>query len=139
MKILFDTNIVLDVLLDREPFSTPAALIFSQVEEGTIEGFLCATTITTIHYLICKATGKKKAAEEIGKILKIFKIAPVNHAVLEAALKLKFSDFEDAVIHEATRQVSAKGIITRNLRDYKKAQIPVYAPQDFLYILKSVS
>ncbi len=51
MKILFDTNVVLDVLIDRKPFSLTASLLFSEVEKGRIEGFLCATTITTIYYL----------------------------------------------------------------------------------------
>ena len=61
MRILFDTNVVLDVLLDREPFSTEAASLFSKVEIGVLSGYICATTITTIYYLARKAVGSESA------------------------------------------------------------------------------
>ena len=67
MRILFDTNVILDVLLDREPFSTTAAKLFSKVETGEITGYVCATTITTIHYLARKVIGTGSAMEEINK------------------------------------------------------------------------
>ena len=61
MNILFDTNVVLDVLLDHKPFSAPASVIFSWVEAGEFIGFLGATTVTTIFYLATKVVGKKQA------------------------------------------------------------------------------
>ena len=61
MKILFDTNVILDVLLDREPFSSIAAKLFSRVETGEITGYVCATTITTLHYLTRKVVGDELA------------------------------------------------------------------------------
>ena len=101
MRILFDTNVVLDVLLDRKPFSLASAKLFSKVESGELSGYVCATTITTIHYLARKAIGLESAAQEIEKLMKLFEIAPVNRAVLDSALSSGFSDFEDAVIHES--------------------------------------
>ena len=62
MKVLFDTNVVLDVLLDREPFASVAAQLLSLADKGRIQGVLCATTVTTIHYLATKAVGRRQAA-----------------------------------------------------------------------------
>jgi predicted nucleic acid-binding protein len=87
VKILFDTNIILDILLDRKPFSDLAVKLVSKVEKKEIKGFLGATTITTIYYLASKVAGKKKADREISKLLSIFQIAPVNNSVLEEAIK----------------------------------------------------
>lgn len=77
MRLLFDTNVVLDVLLAREPCSTTMALLFSKIEKGELSGYLSAITITTIHYLASKVAGAVEAREEIGKLLKLFEIAPV--------------------------------------------------------------
>lgn len=71
MKVLFDTNIILDVLLDRQPFSEPAVQLMSKVEASEIQGFLCANTITTIHYLISKTLGNQ-AAKKTYYIINVF-------------------------------------------------------------------
>ncbi len=139
MKILFDTNVVLDVLLDREPFSDLATKLFSRVEKKELMGFLGATTITTIYYLASKLAGKKKADQEISKLLSLFQIAPVNKSVLDEAIKSKFSDFEDSVLHEAAKQIGAQGIVTRNPKDFKKATLSIYSPEELNKMLVSIS
>ena len=138
MKALFDTNVILDVLLDREPFSEEASILLSKVEQSEIIGFVCATTITTIHYLATKALGHKAATLHISSLLSLFVIAPVNRVVLENAYISKFKDFEDAVLHEAALHAGAKYIITRNLSDFKKSKLPVYEPKEFLNALESL-
>ena len=135
MKILFETNIVLDVLMDRLPYSDAAAELFSKVEEGTIFGYLSGTTITTVFYLAAKTVGAARAREEIKKLLSLFEVAPVNRHVLELALNRDFDDFEDAVIHEAACHVGADAIVTRNQKDYKKARIPVYSSEEMVKLL----
>ena len=139
MKILLDTNIVLDVLMDRMPFADSAVELFSKVEDGTIIGYVCATTITTVYYLASKAVGTAKAQEEIKKLLHLFEVAPVNRHVLESALVADFNDFEDAVIHEAACHVGADAIVTRNQKDFKKSRIPVYSSEEMAKILSSQS
>ena len=139
MKILLDTNIVLDVLMDRMPFADAATELFSKVENGTIIGHLCGTTITTVYYLAAKAVGTPRAQEEIKKLLSLFEVAPVNRAVLESALVADFSDFEDAVIHEAACHVGAEAIVTRNQKDFKKSRISVYSSEEITKILASKS
>ncbi len=128
MRVLFDTNIVLDFLLDREPFSLDAAKCFSRVEAGEIEGLLCGTTVTTLHYLIRKSIGVAKAREGISLLLSLFEIAPVNKTTLERALELPFKDFEDAVLHESARLANADVIVTRKTADFKHSNIPVRLP-----------
>jgi predicted nucleic acid-binding protein len=135
LKIIFDTNIVLDVLLDREPFSTFAALLFSKVERGELSGYLCATTITTIHYLIHRALGDRQAQKHVANLLSLFEVAPVNRAVLEGALRSRFEDFEDAVIHEASVHVGVEALVTRDPKGFKRATIPVYSPDELLRVL----
>lgn len=107
MKILFDTNIIIDVFLDRKPFSEHASYLMSKVERSEITGFLCASTVTTIHYLLSKYLDKEKAIESINSLMALFEVASVNRLVIENALQSKFIDFEDAVLHESARHAGA--------------------------------
>ncbi len=137
MKILLDTNIVLDVLMDRLPYSDTAAELFSKVEDGTIIGYLCGTTITTVFSLASKTVGTARAQEEIKKLLSLFEVAPVNRHVLESALELDFNDFENAVIHEAACHIGVDAIVTRNQKDLKKSRMSVYSSEEMAKILAS--
>ncbi|NTU42007.1 MAG: PIN domain-containing protein [Nitrospirales bacterium] len=135
MKILFDTNVVLDVLMDREPFSDTASELFSRVEDGSIRGYLCGTTITTVYYIAAKTIGSAEAREGLRKLLTLFEVAPITRAVVESALTADFNDFEDAVLHEAACHAGADAIVTRNQKDFGKSRIPVHTPTELLSIL----
>ena len=139
MKVLFDTNIILDVLLDRKPFSEHASYLLSSVERSEMSGFLCATTTTTIHYLLTKYLDKEKAIDSITSIMALFEVAPVNRLVIENALQSKFTDFEDSVLHQSARHAGVEYIITRNLKDFKNAKIPAFTPTEFLSMLESLT
>ena len=136
MKVLFDTNVVLDLLLDRAPFSEASARVLSRVEAGELVGYLCATTVTTIHYLASKPLGAQRAIAEVRKLLALFEIAPVNRPILENALDSGFSDFEDSVLHAAACLVGAEAIVTRNESDFSRSEIPVYSPEEMIQILR---
>ena len=138
MRILFDTNIILDLLLDRKPFSEHASHVISKVERSEINGFLCATTVTTIHYLLSKYLDREKALESINSIMALFEIAPVNRLVIEKTLQIGFTDFEDAVLHESAIHAGAEYIITRNVKDFKRSTIPVFSPAEFLSMVESL-
>lgn len=135
MKILFDTNVVLDLLLDRKPFVEHAQALFAMVEAGEIDGFLGATTITTLEYLLQKALSTKEANSIIRKLLKLFEIAPVNRLILEDAIDSIFSDFEDAVLHAAAIHCGVQAIVTRDQKGFSQAKVVVYPPADLLNIL----
>lgn len=130
MKLLVDTNLILDVLLKRHPFGESALRILAFIEKGEISGYLCGTTVTTIYYIACKHLGAETARQCISSLLTIFEIAPVNRSILLNALALDFSDFEDAVLHESAKAISVDGIITRNLPDFKNAVLPVLGPDE---------
>jgi predicted nucleic acid-binding protein len=135
LKILLDTNIVLDVLMDRMPFADAAVELFSKVEDGVIIGYLCGTTVTTVYYIASKTLGAAKAKKEIKKLISLFEVAPVNRLVLESALEVDFNDFEDAVIHEAASHVGVDAIITRNPKDFRTSRISVYTSEELVRIL----
>jgi len=121
--------------MDRLPFSNAAVELFSKVEDGTIIGYLCGTTITTVYYLASKTVGAAKAQEEIRKLLSLFEVAPVNRLVFESALDAEFSDFEDAVIHEAAFHIGADALVTRNQKDFSKSKLSVYSSEEMVKIL----
>jgi predicted nucleic acid-binding protein len=132
MKALLDTNVVLDVLLARSPHDRAAAQLLDLADRGRIEGVLCATTVTTIHYLIAKSAGRRAAKKHMRELLAMFEVAPVDRDVLANALDLGFPDYEDAVLHEAARAAGAACIITRNRKDFARATLPIFDPREFL-------
>lgn len=135
MKVIFDTNVILDALLKREPFYSPAVELLVYVEKGMLSGYLCATTITTIHYLCQKVTGEKQVYKQIKGLLALFEVAPVTRPVLENALCSKVKDFEDAVIVESANHISVHTLVTRNGADFRASGLTVYAPHEILHIL----
>jgi predicted nucleic acid-binding protein len=139
VRVLFDTNVVLDVLLAREPHVGPAARLMSLVDEGRVEGILSATTVTTIHYIAAKSVGRESAARHLRELLTIFDIAAVGREVLLDALGLEFSDYEDAVLHEAARAASAAAIVTRNTTDFAAATLPLFSPAELLAAMTATS
>lgn len=132
MNVLFDTNVVLDALLDREPFGSDAAILFDLCEHSIINGLICADSVTTIFYLVRKARDLRFARRTVRLLLEIFEVAPVNRAVLDDALSSGFTDFEDAVVHDSALAVNADGIVTRNPGDFVKSKLAVYSPKDLL-------
>jgi predicted nucleic acid-binding protein len=139
MKVLFDTNIVLDLLLARQPFVADAARLFAKIELGELDGYLCTTTITTVYYLVARSLNAGHATSGINRLLRLFEVAAVSRPVLAAALTLSFRDFEDAVLHEAARLAGVDAIVTRDLADFAQAQLPVYDPPTLLALLQTQS
>lgn len=138
MKILFDTNVILDMMLLREPFYQLSSFLLAEAEKKAIEGFICSTTVTTIYYLVSKVKGSRQARRQIENLFHIFQIAQVDQAVLEKALHSRIKDYEDAVIHEAALQHGVEGIVTRDPKDFRYAKILVYDPEELLKILLSL-
>lgn len=137
MKILFDTNVILDVLLLRKPYHNAATYLLTEAEQGNIEGYLCPTTITTIGYLVTKVKGSEEAKKLIKNLLNIFELTELNKSVFESACSHKISDFEDAVLHESASLSHIDGIVTRNTKDFKYASLNIYAPEELAGIIKS--
>jgi len=136
VRIVVDTNVVLDHLLARQPFVENAARIVGMAERGDVDAYLCATTVTTVDYLLGQALPDREARAAVRKLLAIFDVAPVNRPVLEAAVDGVMPDFEDAVIAEAARAVAAERIVTRNTRDFARSPVTACDPAEFLAQIK---
>lgn len=139
MNVLFDTNVVLDALLDREPWAEGAVALFDYVESGSLVGHLGATTVTTIHYIARRNVGVGAADEMMNGLLRLFEVAPVDRAVLEGALALGFEDSEDAVLHEAGRLAGVRAIVTRDPSGFSAATLRVYDPVTLVAALDAVA
>lgn len=140
MIVLFDTDVVLDVLLDRSPHARAGTALFAAVETGRLSGVIGATTVTTVHCLAARSVGDRRARVEIGRLLELFNVAPVTRIVLEGALSLRgFKDFEDAVLHEAGRNAGVQAIVTRNQKDFASSSLQVHSPGQLLEVLDSAA
>lgn len=137
MKVLLDTNVVLDHLLAREPHVGAAEQVISLVDAGRLEGLICSTTVTTIHYLASRAIGQAAAAEHVRTLMMMFDVACVDRDVLRNALDSGFADFEDAVLHEAGRKSGAAAIVTRDVKGFAASQLPVFSPVELLAALRA--
>jgi predicted nucleic acid-binding protein len=132
VKVIVDTNVVLDVLLARKPFVEPAARVFGLIENSKIEGLLCATTITTIDYLLGQSLPRPQSREALRRLLELFEIAPVNRPVIEEAFRSRIPDFEDAVLEQSGRLAGADAIVTRNTRDFHRSALKAIGPDELL-------
>ncbi|MBD2448867.1 PIN domain-containing protein [Nostoc sp. FACHB-152] len=133
--ILFDTDVVLDVLLQRQPFFTASALAIDTVAQGKVEGYLAAHTITNLFYILRKHLGSEKSRETLNTLMSKLQVAAVTDAVIREALASSFTDFEDAVTHASARAAGIEAIVTRNIKDFRLATIPVMLPEVFLATL----
>lgn len=129
-RLLFDVNVVLDVLLDRKPFADASSAVWSAVERGDAKGLLSAHAVTTLHYLNAKAVGIRMATETTEALLTVFDVAPIDETVLRSAISLKWQDFEDAVTAAGARRAKCDAVVTRNPRDFKGAAVRILTPAE---------
>jgi predicted nucleic acid-binding protein len=132
VKILIDTNIVLDLLLEREPFIDNAIALFEQIEQGNLEGYIAATTITNIFYIIRKTEGREVALAAINRLLIGLQFCAVNRQTVETSLSLGLKDFEDSIQLACATLSQLDGIVTRDRKDFIGSNIPIYSPLELL-------
>jgi len=137
LQVLFDLNIIMDVLQERQDFYDFSARLLAYAERGAIQGWLAAHSVTTLFYLIAKGKSPDQARVTLTSLLQFLKIAPVDQNTIEQALNLPYRDFEDAVQMMAALQIHADYLLTRNARDYQPAPMEVVQPVELLAILKA--
>jgi predicted nucleic acid-binding protein len=130
--VLIDLNILLDVLQKREPFYEISVHLLASIETGRVRGYVATHSITTLFYLIKKDRSAAEARAMITNFLQFIKIAPIDQGTLEQALNLDYDDYEDAVQMISAMQCKADCLITRNVKDYQPALLPVLQPVEFL-------
>ena len=132
-RIMIDTNIIIDVLLEREPFVETSYKLLSMCEEHKIDGFISASAITDIYYLVRKYTHNTELAyNAIGKILEIVKICSVTNEEVITAFQRKSKDFEDCLVAVCAKSIRCNYVVTRNIKDFENLDIPAITPTDFM-------
>lgn len=132
MKVLIDTNIVLDLLLEREPFVETASDLFEQVERGSLKGYIAATSITNIFYIIRKAEGREVALAAIHRLLTGLQFCSVNRQIVKTALSLGLKDFEDGIQLACATLNQLDAVVTRNGKDFPDDNLSIYSPTELL-------
>lgn len=137
MKILVDTNVLLDVLCERPPFYGDSAAIWTMAEQGQLTAFIAAVSVTNIYYIVRRLADHRKAMKAIVQLRDIFTLASCDAHVLNQAMNARIPDFEDAVQYFTAIHAGADMIITRNVKHFPKGSIPAATPQEFLASLSS--
>ena len=136
MRVLIDTNVILDVLLAREEFKDESGMILAMLEHGRCKGFVSATSVTDIYYISRKTFhDREKALSVIREMLAFSKILKADEKSIRMAVDLQWKDFEDSVQYAVAKRSRIGAIITRNTKDYSLSKIPVYTPHDFLALV----
>lgn len=138
MKLLIDTNVVLDVLLNREPFCNVAVKVLNLSDRAEVEEYISASAITDIYYIAYRQLRDKTIVRNLIKtLLSIVSVASVTEQEIVEALELEWSDFEDSVQYAVASLNEIDGIVTRNAADYKHAELSVWSPEQIVEKLES--
>lgn len=133
MKLLIDTNVVLDVLLRREPFFRTAAEVLNLAQRDDVREYVSASAITDIYYIANKQLKDRTAVRGLlERLLKIVSVAAVSEQEIRNALNLTWADFEDSVQYSVALLNEMDGIVTRNPDDYQEANMRIWLPEQVL-------
>ena len=132
MKILIDTNVILDVLCSRPDFVEASSKVWKYCEVNQIEGYISALSVPNIVYILRKELTPEKTQQLIQQISMIFQIVDLKSGDLKSAAEMFASDYEDAIQMCQASRINADYIITRNVRDFKASKIPVLMPSELL-------
>jgi len=132
MKVFLDTNILLDVLLDRKPFCEPSSKMWRLAECGRIEAVISAISFNNVFYIVRKYAGKDAAQRTVEVMNVNFSVFPLTQDIIGRAIVAKLPDFEDSIQFFSAVACEADYIITRNAKDFPQDSIPVLSPAAFL-------
>lgn len=131
-KVFVDSDIVLDLLSGREPHSRYAAELFSLADENSIKLYLSSLTFANVNYILSKQVSAGQARKLLLKFKTLINVLSVNDKIIELALASDFFDFEDAIQYNIAIENGITTLLTRNLKDFKKAEIAILTAQQFL-------
>jgi predicted nucleic acid-binding protein len=132
MRILLDTNILLDVLTQRQLFFEDSAKVWTLVQSGLVEGYLSAISVNNLYYIISKLRDRKMAEAFVDNVLHDFKIASLTKTIFKQARNVRGKDFEDSIQYFSAIQEGCEVLITRNKRDFPTLGLQVFTPAEFL-------
>lgn len=139
MVILVDANVILDYLTTREPFFQPAKKVMELCAEEKIQGTVAFHTISNIFFILRKVCNLARRRELLKEICRVLTVTGASHAgVCHAIEREDFSDFEDCLQNECAKEAQADYIITRNIQDFKHADVPAIEPDKFLELYQGL-
>lgn len=135
-KVFVDTDIVLDLLSGRQPFNNFAAELFSLADQGKLKIFVSSLSFTNVNYILSKQYNNDQSRKKLLKFKTLVSVVSVNDKIVELALASDFKDFEDAIQYYAAIESGLTTLLTRNLKDFRKAQISIFTAEQFLKSLE---
>jgi predicted nucleic acid-binding protein len=132
VKLFVDTNVVLDVLLLREPFFENSTGILTLAETGQVTGYVSALSFPNVFYLLRRSEGERAARKAICGMRDLFTIVPMDAQITNQAIDSDIKDFEDAIQFFSALRVGADSLITRNAKDFPTGDVPIQTPAEFL-------
>ncbi|RZK12691.1 MAG: PIN domain-containing protein [Flavobacterium sp.] len=132
IRLFLDTNVMLDLLCEREPHYNSVAKIIMLKENGEIQLTVSSLSFVTCHYIMSKITDKKTVSEVLKKFRIVCEVSEVDESNIDKSLFSKFNDFEDAVQYYSALKSKSDIIITRNGKDFSQSEIPVLSAEEFL-------
>lgn len=132
MVLLIDTNIILDVLLNRSEFAKSSSIIWKLCETEQAKGYISTLTYANMMYIMRKQMTPEQIEEIFSKLNLIFEFADLSFAIMEKAVRMKWNDFEDAIQSATAESIHADYIITRNLKDFNKSKVMALMPTELL-------
>lgn len=133
-SILVDTNIIIDLLTKRQDFYISASELFTLADKKEIKIAISSLTFANTFYLLSKELNDAKAKEILRKFKLLVKVLPMDDKIIDLSLNSDFRDFEDAIQYYTAIENNLEIIITRNLKDFKLAKIPVMTAENYLYL-----
>ena len=133
--ILIDTDVLIDVALDRQPFSDAASELLDRLQTGPKRAFVAWHTVSNFYYLVAPSEGGSDARTFIAELIQFVAVADCDTNAVAHAVRLEMDDFEDAMQVAAARACGARFVVTRNVRDFKRSPIPAITPVEALEVL----
>ena len=132
-NLFIDTDVIIDFLIDRKPFSREAAIIFTLIEQNKLKGYASSLTFSNLYYVLRKFESHTKVILKLDSLSKLLAILKVDDRIIRNSISSGFPDLEDSIQYYcASDNKKIEVIITRNTKDYKNSDLPVMTPGDFL-------
>lgn len=131
-RLFFDTDIVLDVLAKREPYFQYAAALLSKSDRGEVRLGVSSLSFSNLNYILSKQLGSSKTRKVLIKLKSLVEVVAVEDVIIDLSLASDFKDFKDAIQYNCAIKNAYSTLITRNLKDYKTARIPVMTAESFV-------
>jgi predicted nucleic acid-binding protein len=138
--LFIDTDVIIDFIIDRQPFSREAAQVFTLIDQRKVKGYSSALSYSNIYYVLRNYASHKKVITMLNELSDLVGILKVDDDIIKASLASDFKDFEDAIQYYTAQEYKRIDvIITRNIKDHKKSSVPVMTPETFMKTFKQTA